>query len=477
MRQVLASFVLLAAAWPAAAQRCSGPGCSPAAMPTSATAPGWVPGWVPAAQYPGWECFWDGAKYTHWLNARTGEMLPYGNNKAPARPKIGSRPYAPYLDPTPDQEPAPAPTYTGWAQSMYYQGWYYWWWNGAHRFAFQPDRNEFCAYDGKIWSQPRPWPYEIRPELPGYKPATPRLNFGVDQDRMHGERPSAPLNFGVDEDQLQRRCKGRPAPCEPNYRINGQPVSRDDAAAAIAGGAPSIPDDSGKRWLVAVSKDRATRDRIAQDLESSPTLAELRSQVRFQPYDDPTHWQLAGYKLQQDARFQRSGVGLFLVDPPGPGQQFGAAVAARYSYEGPEALRRIDPAFDPNKVPDGSSSGNPLDQVLKLLGLKDLNIGIILLALAGVGVIVYFVRRKRTQTPSPPSQNYATLQTPSDYRPRREPPSEPASLGELAHIEVNRRRRRREEEELHRKIEGDHDAALRELLKPPQEAAPPATKA
>jgi hypothetical protein len=365
---------------------------------------------------------------------------------------------APYLDARPAREAPPTATYTGWAESMHYAGWWYFWFNGAPRCAYWPDRNEFSTFDAQAqrWSSPRPWPYPIDP--PGHrKPAArPAVNFGIDEDQLRGAPPSG---------------------CAPDYSINGQPVSRDQALAAAAGG---LPNDSVQPWLVVVSRDKAQRERIVNDLANHPSLAELRSKVRLQVYDDPDHWHLAGYKLRQDARFQKSGVGVFLVDPPIPGSAHGEAREARYSYDGPEALRRIDPAFDPNRIPD--SAAPAWQGILKALGL-DLGANPLPLLLIGGGLLlaVLVLIRKPAAAAPPIRADPSWGESPAPRRPPRggsgtAPPNPAApaaaatsrgrelTLGDLALAELDRLKEEEAAELARKKAAAARQDALRELL-------------
>ena len=116
------------------------------------------------------------------------------------------------------------------------------------------------------------------------------------------------------------------------WSISGQPVAAGDAMRAL--GDPAIPDDAGKPYVLWVG-DQATGDRIKADVGD-------RARVQSVP---PGHWMTA----DRDGKpVYTQGIGLVGAD--------GKAVGHEATYRGPdqiaEGLRRSDPNWKPDTVPD-----------------------------------------------------------------------------------------------------------------------------
>lgn len=149
----------------------------------------------------------------------------------------------------------------------------------------------------------------------------PRAGISEDDD----------LNFGIDRERIG---------AAPQYRLNGQSISREDAFRALG----SIPDDTDRLWITIIG-DAELRRRIRAHLESHPALASVLGRVLIQDYP-PNHWAVA------DVGFAP---GITLQLPRGPDGK--AAVLWRMTtYPGPEslagAIRKADPLYKPDRDPD-----------------------------------------------------------------------------------------------------------------------------
>lgn len=253
----------------------------------------------------------------------------------------------------------------GWHKSQRYPGVWYYQHNGWPVCYYNPDSGKFEVMDSKTgaWVQAAPpWtgltalPWEVLPVE----------------------------NFGVDRSEIKSNC------CPDKWSINGRQVTREDWYNAVSEAGPPISDDSSKWRLTCVRDPKRVTDeawaKMLKDLADSPALADLRGKVHLQAYSDPGHWHLAGFKLGSDQRFVTSGLGIYLQEPATADRRTSPVVQARYSYEGPEALRRIDPGYDPNKVP--GSDAKPFWDSWKL------DKGKLLMMLGVVGLVAFVLLKK-----------------------------------------------------------------------------------
>lgn len=157
-------------------------------------------------------------------------------------------------------------------------------------------------------------------------------NFGLELDKIGGSGNRMTLHDGV----LSRE------------------VTRDEAKRLLT--KDGLGDDSNKPFYVVVCKDAKLRETISKDFLSGSASAWARENVRFQIYPDEQHHHLEGYKLDQDQRYQKSGLMIAVMTAPNK-EGFGKRLYAQYDYEGgperlnTEARRRIDPNWDPNPLP------------------------------------------------------------------------------------------------------------------------------
>ena len=257
----------------------------------------------------------------------------------------------------------------GWHKSQRYPGVWYYQHNGWPVCYYSPETGKFEVMDTKTgaWVQAAP-PWTGLSALPWEVPPVE--------------------NFGVDRTEIKSNC------CPDKWSINGRQVTREDWYNAVSEAGPPISDDSGKWRLTCVRDPKRVTDeawaKMLKDLADNPALAELRGKVHLQAYSDPSHWHLAGFKLGQDQRFVASGLGIYLQEPATADRHTSPVVQARYAYAGAAALRRIDPGYDPNKVP--GSDAKPL--VFKIEKTK-------LLMILGIAACVAFVLFKKPADPVP----------------------------------------------------------------------------
>lgn len=167
--------------------------------------------------------------------------------------------------------------------------------------------------------------------------------------------------FGVDKDKLSSDEK---------VTIKGKPISLAEAKEILESSANckagELCDDSKKGHLTVVSADPAMRKRVLDDLASAPALAAYKPSLRVQAYDPGDKIAkalLAPFKLEQDARFLKSGVAVLVQGPENPAEGK-SRVYPIYSYTGPDelakSLRNIDPNYDPNKNKEPAPPAAPL---------------------------------------------------------------------------------------------------------------------
>jgi hypothetical protein len=144
-------------------------------------------------------------------------------------------------------------------------------------------------------------------------------------------RRSREENYGVERGRLSR---------EETFVKDGRRVSRQEAFVALEA---EVKDDSRLLRVTVIGGD-GERERVLQDLATSPQLASFRDHYLLQDYP-PEHWAVAG------AGFKRDGHPTIYVQAPD-----GAVLHRQDGYDGPgvlaAALRRADPAYDPSRDPD-----------------------------------------------------------------------------------------------------------------------------
>jgi hypothetical protein len=163
------------------------------------------------------------------------------------------------------------------------------------------------------------------------------------------EPPALTLhNFVVRSDLFPHLNRG-----EESYRLNGQRISSPTAFQALALG-DALADDSGKLRLTVVGSESAC-GKVIDDLDKAPELVGFKDKLLVQSYR-PDNWAVAPFKLPD---LTSSDCYIGIQKSPGPNGR-GEALHAQRSYPGPallavairEALRKADPTYQPDKVPD-----------------------------------------------------------------------------------------------------------------------------
>jgi hypothetical protein len=181
----------------------------------------------------------------------------------------------------------------------------------------------------------------LHPDVRGYR------SYDAERDQFtYGVAPVA-LPAGQTQDfGVETRHLG-----PPHYRLNGAPVPRDQAWAALT--ANSLIDDSG-RWRLTIVGESPLRQRVRADLEQHPSLREWRERLLVQDYP-PEHWAVTSVGL----------VAGLTVQMPADEQGRGGVLFRCATYPGPEALatalRKADPNYRPERDPDPTRSISPAD--------------------------------------------------------------------------------------------------------------------
>ncbi len=147
-------------------------------------------------------------------------------------------------------------------------------------------------------------------------------------------------------------------------RIGDRRLSMEDLGREIG---QQFEDDSKRPHLSIVAKDAATRKRIDADLKGP--LASLAAAYRVQVYDPAAKSNralLEPFRLEDDARYQVSGVAIYFQAPADEHGQARPDVVLYDAEKLAEALRKKHPDFDPNKLPV-----LPLPKVSPFTGIDD----------------------------------------------------------------------------------------------------------
>lgn len=178
-------------------------------------------------------------------------------------------------------------------------------------------------------------------------------------------------SFGVVQSQV---------PQKESYTVNGKDVRRGQALDILAGKG-ELTDDSKKLRLTFNIADPAIRQRAVHEWQTNPATQGLRDLVLVQEYA-PGEWAVSGVALPQ---------GVVLQAPPDQAGR-GKVIWVANDYPGVEKLaeyvRRADPNFKPNQVP------NPAAPLLP--GLPDLSkIPPWVLAAVGAAAALLFLHREK----------------------------------------------------------------------------------
>jgi hypothetical protein len=186
--------------------------------------------------------------------------------------------------------------------------------------------------------------------------------------------PGVPENFGVDMSKIGT----------PGATINGKPCTKAQAFQAIEKGG-TLSDDSSKLRLTIYGDGR---ERVTQDLGMSPQLAEFKGHLLVQSYP-AGHWALEGFAAPE------AGKPTILVQ-----DATGKVLHRQSDYDGTaalaEALRRVNPNYDPSKDKDLRKSVSVASVVLWLQSKSPLGVAW-WVVLATVGVLYFINSKKETK--------------------------------------------------------------------------------
>jgi hypothetical protein len=264
----------------------------------------------------------------------------------------GCAPAGPVGPIAPANFPAPvaAATPAGWQAGTTTEGkpCFYLWDQGGVVAGFCPESGVYRSFHEGRWSEPQSPPWA---EKPAAKKADDcaccpecgcedHCTCGVGKPCCKGCRciakdGSRPL-FGVEADKIGIAGE--------QYRINGRPVTKEQAERAVEGG--QLPDDAGKLRLTLIGPE-PDRRRVLGDLSTSPALAFWRDQLVVQDYA-PDHWAV------KDVGFVTGGRPTIYLQKPD-----GTVLLRQDAYEGAEALaqslRKADPNYKPDQDPNGKT--------------------------------------------------------------------------------------------------------------------------
>lgn len=179
----------------------------------------------------------------------------------------------------------------------------------------------------------------------------------------------ADKNFGLDLDKLGEE--------PPNHSVvSGRTVSKEELLQAIEGnqaageGKQPVPDDAKLLCLTAIGSPADCKE-VLDDLKTSPLLEPWRKRLKIKSYS-PDHWAV------RDVGFKTDGCPTIYVQ-----RADGEVLHRQDDYRGPkalsEALRKLDPQYDPHKDPDLNRSGFSDNSGAIIWGV------LVLLVLTGVG--------------------------------------------------------------------------------------------
>lgn len=184
---------------------------------------------------------------------------------------------------------------------------------GNYRFS---TREYFPRRAPGVWGEPCSPPYP--------PPSTVRAPSQIE--------PDGTLNFGLDLARLSGTGK---------HLLNGKEVSKEELLQVI--GHPRLTDDSQWLCLTIIGSD-AERQQVLHDLQTNVLLAPWKDRIKIQAYE-PDHWAV------RDAGFVTTGHPTIYCQAAD-----GKVLHRQDGYRGPqalaEALRRADPAYQPQLDPD-----------------------------------------------------------------------------------------------------------------------------
>jgi hypothetical protein len=130
----------------------------------------------------------------------------------------------------------------------------------------------------------------------------------------------------------------------PTYSKSGKPITRQEAFGELGFGGPNLPDDGKLLRVVAVMPDDAACRGFLTSIQANPDYVRLKDKLVVTAYQADA-WQVKGVGYPQGVHVVRptlAGRGMVLATVP-----VGTAPDKVI-----EAVRRVDPQFDPAKVPN-----------------------------------------------------------------------------------------------------------------------------
>lgn len=265
-----------------------------------------------------------------------GQCLPGGACPAPSAGRPIPHPFAnPFV--------VPAPKAPEWKK----EGIYY---RLGNEGVYHPESGLWCPYHGNgAWG-----PWQAPPKglaLPQVAPKAPACNCDCCKKPCGcepGKRDPNCLCYPCPADPPKQAV---PAPAmdepltgvvsdkihdSPLYSLSGNPVSKEEAHAALQGG--GLVDDS-DRWHVTVVGDQSFRARVKADLAKLPSDVRTKFHVQEYPTD---HWAVATFALKEGVTLRKQAGMSRMAEE--------AAAIAKADYT-PEALNKMCPFSPPPPPP------------------------------------------------------------------------------------------------------------------------------
>lgn len=244
--------------------------------------------------------------------------------------------------------------------------WRYLYQNGVQIGGYDVIDGYWLPYKNGVWGKTcqAPWMDEKASEklkaaasqLPVKKANPPQAP--VKNQQVYEDIPlTDPRNQGVEYKRIEKLPEG-----ETKYTRKGDPTGREETLKELGKplieGDRNLTDDRDKGWVIVFDANPQVREQVKKDFETHPALAPFKNLYLVQTYD-PTNQA----NIQIVGEFYKGKTsGLIVQDPAEPGQKMSKARINWNDYKGPErlaselayiqAIRKPNPNFDPNKVPD-----------------------------------------------------------------------------------------------------------------------------
>lgn len=221
------------------------------------------------------------------------------------------------------------------------------------------------------------WVVVLLAPAPSPAPMGPRQRVAEANGEPCPDCPHAAELFGVEN--------WTPPDVE-RYSLNGLPVAREQALAAVGEG---LEDDSAKPFLTLIGAD-ADRAAVLRDLDTNPALTALKGKFRVQSYA-PDNWAVSGFGFVTTGKptvYIQDAAGKVLHrqdDYTGGAEQLAAA------------LRKADPTYKPELDPNLSHDDPLVDTLSALLEQAGLKPEHALVVAAVIAALVALVWRRNAQ--------------------------------------------------------------------------------